>query len=447
MRFWRWFQHWPLWGRLLFAAAVLLALLSFDWQPQPPAGLPRVLTEGHASGELRAGAARELIVPPFAVPIAGFDARPDEPFTGVLDPPGVRALTLEVGGKRVALVSIELVLVSSQLRERVLAAVTDLHYDELFLAATHTHSGPGGFWRNRMATWLGVGAFDPRVEEFLVQQTAKALHESAQAMKPARLSQAAVEPSNFASNRNDPSEKLGNRMTAARVMGTDGQQIANVVIYAVHPTIMPADDDRLTGDWPGALMTAFEKDGGPTTLFFQGSVGDVTWAKRRGEYGRQERIGRFGGEIATESRAALAAGGEGSSSVRLDWARVQLALPSCDVSGAVPHVFAGAASNIFCWAAELRTTQTSYVRIGDLQFATLPGELVTSLDLTWGKAVGAALVSLSDDYIGTIEAPAKLEQGKGESRRSYFGPALAPAVFAALTQARTAALRTGQNAP
>lgn len=440
MAFWRRIRRLPPLGRLLIVLALLLAVFSFDWQPKPPAGLPRVVTEGHAIGELRAGSARENIVPPFPAPIAGLDARPDEPFTGVIDPPAVRALVMEDGGRRMALVSVELVLVPAELRAKVLAAVPELKLDDVILAATHTHSAPGAFWNNRVAGWLGVGAFNPNMEAFLVGQTAKAIRGAAQALRPVRFSSAVVEASNFSSNRTEAKAPVDNRLTVGRFIGADGRAAANIVIYAAHPTIQAPEDDRLSGDWPSALMTFFEADGGPTTLFFQGGGGDVTWAKRRGEMMREERSIRFGREIATEARGAMAAAGEGSATTALDWARVEWALPPADLGGSVLRPFAPFVSNLFSWIARLQSSFVTFLRLDGLRLAFVPGELVSSLDLSWSHEFGATVISLAGDYVGTIESPAMVEEGRGEAVHTFFGPRLAPWTHVALQEAERAAL-------
>src|SRR5437016_2282808 len=57
---------------------------------------------------LRAGAARTDITPPIGYPMWGYAARHDAPSQGVHDPLRARALVLEAGGKRIALVSLDL---------------------------------------------------------------------------------------------------------------------------------------------------------------------------------------------------------------------------------------------------------------------------------------------------------------------------------------------------
>jgi hypothetical protein len=444
MELWRRFQQVPLPIRLLLAALLLFGALSIRRHPAPQH--PSLTFSAHAAGDLRAGAARASLDPPFPAPIGGFNTRGNESFSGVLNPLSARAVVLEAGTRRIALVSAELVVVPGPLRARVLEAVADLHVDDVFLGATHTHSGLGGYWDNRAAEWIGLGSFDRRIEDFLVQQIAAAIRQAAASARPARLATGRIEASNFASNRDDPRSPVDTLLTGARLTGTDGALIANLVWFAVHPTIIPRDETRLSGDWPGAMMSELESNGGATSLFFQGAVGDATWAKRRGEMSLQDRAVAFGEAVASDARGALAAGGEGQSTLTLDWARATLPLPPCDVRGAVWAPFEGIASNVFCWAARPASTEVSYLRVGPLQLANVPGEVVTRLGLQWREQLGGATIaSLMDDYVGYVETPAFIEGKVGEAQRSYFGPELAPALLEALEVARDAALRPDQH--
>src|SRR5947209_4744731 len=75
--------------------------------------------------ELQAGAARIDITPPTGFPMWGYGARHDAPSVGVLDPLQARALVLQVGRERMALVSLDLGRAPTRqstaaIRERVL---------------------------------------------------------------------------------------------------------------------------------------------------------------------------------------------------------------------------------------------------------------------------------------------------------------------------------------
>src|SRR5437764_7260856 len=73
---------------------------------------------------LKAGAATADVTPPVGYPMWGYAARHDAPSQGVLDPLRARALVLEAGGVKLAVVSLDLGraptrAVTASLRERL----------------------------------------------------------------------------------------------------------------------------------------------------------------------------------------------------------------------------------------------------------------------------------------------------------------------------------------
>lgn len=428
--------RWILWA--LAGAALALGLLSFDWRRAPP---PRtqVVSSFLVSGLLTAGAARADLTPPFPVPLGGYNTRGDTPHTGVLAAPQTRALVFSAGGRTVALVSAELVVLPRALADKVRARVADLKLDTIHLAATHTHSGPGGYWDMAIAEWIGLGEYEARIEEHLVTEIAGAVREAAGRMVPARVSWGRLEASHFAFNRQRPGDAIDPLLTGVRVDAVDGPAIGRIVVYAAHPTILPREELRLSGDYPGSLMESLELTAEAPVLFFQGAVGDATWGKRDGGLTLPDRSVAFGRALAGDARGAIAAAGEGEANVVLGAARVEVAVPVADAGGSVWGPFEPAGSNVLHWLAHPGTSEVSYLRLGPARLAFVPGELVAELGLAWRPLLGGAtLVGLADDYLGYVETPARVEAEQGESVRHYFGPALASVLLEGLRAAHAA---------
>jgi neutral ceramidase len=117
-------------------------------------------------------------------------------------------------------------------------------------------------------------------------------------------------------------------------------------------------------------------------------------------------------------------------------------LPPADASAVVFWPFERMTSNLLHWLMWPGTTEVSYLTLGPVKLALLPGELVSKLGLQWRPLLGGAtIVSLMDDYVGYIETPDAIERKVGEAQRSYFGPSLAPVLLEGLEAARTAQQR------
>src|SRR5690349_4692623 len=142
--------------KLLATLAVLLALAlaaygvgSLRWRPIHRGGPARLEDVVRGGGPLLAGAAAVPLTPKAPVPVAGF-ARLKWMEEGRRDPIATRALALREPGCTAVFVSIELLLIPGQLERAIERRVRDLHLDLLVVAATHTHAGPGGFWKDAL---------------------------------------------------------------------------------------------------------------------------------------------------------------------------------------------------------------------------------------------------------------------------------------------------------
>jgi neutral ceramidase len=129
------------------------------WLPRPSpewcalTGLVLAFWTGPLAGagaEVRVGVAAVDITPPAGMPLAGYyHARAAE---GTLDPLYCRALVLESGDTRVALVSLDLIEIPRAVTDAARAQITRdgaLPGDHVLVSATHAHTGPVLAWPNQ----------------------------------------------------------------------------------------------------------------------------------------------------------------------------------------------------------------------------------------------------------------------------------------------------------
>src|SRR3972149_3823406 len=111
-----------------------------------------------------------------------------KPSRGTHDPIMARALVLQSGPRRVLWIAVDLIgpdpEMVSELRERL--AAIGLRYDAVILAASHTHSGPGGFSRSRLFGFLALDSFVPAVRERSLRGMTEAARGADRAQGPAR---------------------------------------------------------------------------------------------------------------------------------------------------------------------------------------------------------------------------------------------------------------------
>ena len=90
-----------------------------------------------------------------------------------------RAIVLDTGAERAALVQVDLGGIPYALVQRVYELIpeTGIPLENIMIAATHTHSSTGPIWPVDSTGYalLGGDAFDPRVFEFTAQGIARAI--------------------------------------------------------------------------------------------------------------------------------------------------------------------------------------------------------------------------------------------------------------------------------
>ena len=111
--------------------------------------------------ELRAGFGSAPLPAPEGGPLAGYGGLRTRRAHGVLDAPEARALVLDQGDVRLALVTLDLVISRPGLRDRLREHASQRDVDSVLLAATHTHSGPGGYLEGWWAERITAGEERP----------------------------------------------------------------------------------------------------------------------------------------------------------------------------------------------------------------------------------------------------------------------------------------------
>ena len=239
----------------LLAAITILCLAPAVHAAQPQGGATRDAT-------LRAGAAR-IDFTPSQLPAN---------ILGVLDPIYVRALVMDNGSTRAALVSVDAGSVSTDLYRKVSArAASELSIpaDHLLISATHTHSVPF------------------QASQGLEEKVMQALREAAGRMQPARVAWGTGQSwINVNRDRVDPVtnrwwegpnyEGTSDKTVAVvRFEGLAGQPIAVYYNYAVH-AVLTGTLDKISGDIPGATSRYVENSlgGDAVALWSSGAAGD-----------------------------------------------------------------------------------------------------------------------------------------------------------------------------
>lgn len=250
------------------------------------------------AGAFEAGAAKTDITAPVGTPLNGYGARMGRNSAGIHDPIWSRALYLDDGETRLFLVSLDLVAINPELRQRVEELTADLIPPEnIILTATHTHNGHGGMSRSIPYRFVS-GRFIPEVVESTAAGVAASMRNAFEKRRRAALGYAVGTHQGLSANRRYPGGPTDEQLGVIVVEDADGNPISFVTNFAGHPTsIDDPDTFNFSADYPGFYYLEMETLLGPecVPIFLNGAEGNqtITAPENKSGWERTEAVGRM----------------------------------------------------------------------------------------------------------------------------------------------------------
>lgn len=174
-------------GLRLFVAVALVLGLGWTWAScdrcgEWPTGAPAMHALGRAVGPLRVGAAAVDIAPRYPVTVGGYGPLRSSASSAAA-PVRARAVVIEVSGERVALVELDVLLVTERLR----VAIADGAGFPVWLVASHAHSSMGGYDPRLASQLVALGGYSADDERALVDAGRAALEKAKASLTPAAV--------------------------------------------------------------------------------------------------------------------------------------------------------------------------------------------------------------------------------------------------------------------
>lgn len=277
-------------------------------------GLIFVLVGGLAFGaaaELRAGTARAEVTPPVGGPMYGYGARGTNVSQAVHDPLYAKALVLDDGETRLAIVNLDMGSVERKSTARVQELTAKAQVDKILLVASHTHSAPRASddFPSEAAPWI-------REAEAKI---AGAIVEAAANLRPAEIGAGwgQVEEGHnrrkvledgtvemlWVNRERVPTSPVDYALGVLHVRESGGETIATLINYQTHPVVLGPENLAISADYPGYMMNKVEAELGGQAMFLQGAAGDINpfWDKTPPEEGGFEEAEKMGLAVGAEA--------------------------------------------------------------------------------------------------------------------------------------------------
>lgn len=372
---------------------------------------------------LKVGAAAVKITPSLTrkVYIAGYSN--NRPADSVHDDLWARALVLDDGRTRMAIVVCDLVGLSNYRVREIRKQIRAVPADHVLIATTHVHSGPDtlGLWgANNFSSGI-----DPLYQSRLADKIAAVVATAAQEARPVRVAAGSVEvPDDLVHNSREPIQDK--TLTALRFTDEAGQTVATTVHYGGHPEV--SKSNALTSDFVHYVREAVERRYGGVSLFLNGALGGMVTPKVKDHsLAEMERVGVGVGA------AALAALGRAepveAASLHLQRRTVRLPLENLQF-----QVAAGARI-LDSGPLTGRELQSEVWRIdlGPISWITIPGEVLPRPALALKEKMPGKyrmVFTMANDEIGYILDPADFDRALYKYEKSMsIGPKTWPLLW------------------
>jgi hypothetical protein len=236
-----------------------------------------LLLHAAVAGELRVGTGRRVITPDPLLPVSG-GLGPTAPVREKRGELTARAIVLQRGETTVAAVSLDLLGFPSVLCERVHARVPRIPAKNILIGSTHTHSAPDCYAFPQPG---GGHTGDLAYMDFVCRQTAEAVNEAVDRLRPAQLRVATGEAQGKIAYNYYAPDLYDRRMSVIQALTPGGETIATLVNYAVHPEVLGSRVGILSPDLIGPLRDRLEAQAGGMAIFMNGAQGGMITADNR----------------------------------------------------------------------------------------------------------------------------------------------------------------------
>lgn len=393
---------------------------------------------------LKGGCAKVNITPPVGIALIGSYGKPSD---DILDELYARAMVLDDGQTTIAIVSVDLLYAPleeiTDPSRRIIKEKAGIAEENILICATHTHSGPEVFtlskFKSARQSWtppideaylqtlvkkiagsvliaqknmqgVKIGAAVGLVPEMVFNRRPKNVDGSAVMtlrVSPEIAVTRRIETNpdglttvSFTLDANEPSLTFGPvdpELWALRVEDLNDNIVGSIVNYACHAVcVYPFLPTSISADYPGDVTELVERGEGGVCLFASGAAGDIV-PYQRGEEAHR-RIGKaIGGEALRRLQYVRTSG-----DVRLRAIKKEVKFPAKKSGECIEE------------GEEYITSEIQALRIGDIYFLGLPGEVLVEIGLEIKKRAELErlfVVSLANDIIGYVCHGAAYDEG------------------------------------
>jgi hypothetical protein len=240
---------------------------------------------------LKVGTARFCISPTKEFYLIGYRSKNREyPAKGIHDDIYCNSLLFECNGKTVFLFSADFIEFEEEMAEDVKTLLQDkygIERDLVLLSATHNHSSIVSYHRS----WY-TGKFDQEYYDFIIQTIIDSYKICQENMVEATAKYGKEVILGYYGNRNHPGQPADNEVIVVKFYDENNTPFAGIVNWAVHSTVISAENDQLTSELAGEVSKKLFDEFGFYPAMVVGAAGDCSNRNERqgNDFAELERV-------------------------------------------------------------------------------------------------------------------------------------------------------------
>lgn len=246
---------------------------------------------------LKTGFAMRKITPESPCVLAGY--APVREMKGVHDDLYVKTLFFSVQDTVYGCIAYDLLAVDSLLTEPVIRCLEEkgIQKENVVISAIHTHSAPGGILETRKGYLRSAldlaGETDEKLIGNMLASTRECIEEALLNMRDGKMFRMYGTCPGVGRNRNVREWEGNDALLCFEIWS--GVRKMMLVHFACHPTVLHAENQFCSADYPGALQKFMAEEGYEMVLFLNGSCGDIStrFTRKGSGFDEVERNGKL----------------------------------------------------------------------------------------------------------------------------------------------------------
>jgi len=368
--------------------------------------------------------------------LGGYGARMSKPAEGIHDDIWAKALVLNEGGKKYAIVTLDILGLPPNVKPQVIEKLNQEGWTEenIMFLPSHSHTSLEMFALNdkNIFNLAPIGIFQAQLLDFVVQALADLIKLADQDLKPVKIGSQSKEIEGL--NRNRRGEPFVDKtLTVTRIDHINGEPMTVLVNWTGHPTIMDEHDMLVSGGWPGYLQRELEDWIGQdvVAMYYNGPQADQS-VRAEGAGSHFEKAEKYGRTMAINV-LNIYNNIRPEEDIQFSYNFKIIPLPDREAhpdfmeTGGKEYGLDEELINILLEQVFPVHTSIGACRLGELLIVGAPGELIAELGLNikdnlLDRGIKYPVIGgLANEWISYILSEKEYHKGGYESSVSFYG--------------------------